>query len=77
MHSRERVRRAIQFQKPDRLRVSHTVLPAAQIKYGAALNELLAEFREDFGWDAMTDLPLADFPALYKPGHNRDAFGTL
>jgi hypothetical protein len=60
MNSRERVRRAIQFQQPERLPVSHAVLPAAQIKYGAALNELLAEFREDFGWDTMTDLPLAE-----------------
>ena len=53
MNSQERVHHAIQFQKPDRLPVSHAVLPAAQIKYGAALNELLAEFREDFGWDTM------------------------
>jgi uroporphyrinogen-III decarboxylase len=56
MNSRERLHRAIQFQQPDRPPVSHAVLPAAQINYGAALNELLAEFREDFGWDTMTDL---------------------
>ena len=77
MNSRERVQRAIRYQQPDRPPISHAVLPAAQIKYGAALNELLAEYRDDFGWDTMTDLPLDKFPALYKPGRNRDAFGTV
>jgi uroporphyrinogen decarboxylase len=77
MNSRERVRRAIEFQRPDRVPISHAVLPAAQLQHGAALNEVLAEFREDFGWDTMTDLPLEEFPPLYKPGRNRDAFGTL
>jgi hypothetical protein len=52
-------------------------LPAAQLKYGAALNELLAEYREDFGWDYMKDFSVEQFPALYKAGRNRDAFGTL
>jgi hypothetical protein len=76
MHSRERVQRAIQFQDPDRPPISHAVLPAAQLKYGAALNEVLAEYREDFGWDYLDDLPLEKFPPLYKPGRNCDAFGT-
>jgi len=77
MHSRERVKRAIKFQKPDRTPISHAVLPAAQIKYGEALAEILAEFREDFGWDYMKDLPLERFPALYKQGRNVDDFGTV
>ena len=56
MNSRERVRRAVAFQKPDRAPISHAVLPAAQLKYGQAFNEILAEFREDFGWDGLEDL---------------------
>ncbi len=77
MNSRERVRRAIRFQDPDRVPISHAVLPAAQLKHGRALAEILTEYREDFGWDYMEDLPLEQFPPLYKQGLNRDDFGTL
>jgi uroporphyrinogen decarboxylase len=77
MHSRDRVQRAIHFRCPDRAPISHAVLPAAQQKYGQALNDLLAEYREDFGWDYMADLPPEKFPALYKPGRNADDFGTV
>ncbi len=76
MASRERVRRAIAFQKPDRVPISHAVLPAAQLKYGGALNDILTEFREDFGWDGQEDLPVEQFPPLYKQGLQTDAFGT-
>ena len=68
MNSRQRVKHALNFTHPDRVPISHAVLPAAQIKYGKALDEILTEFREDFGWDYMQDLPLADFPAVYKQG---------
>lgn len=77
MNSRERVNCAIWFGRPDRFPVSHAVLPSAQLKYGQALNEMLAEYREDFGWDFMTDRPLEHFPALYREGRHRDAFGTV
>jgi uroporphyrinogen decarboxylase len=77
MDSRTRVSRAIHFEKPDRAPVSHAVLPAAQIKYGAELNEILAEHPEDFGWDYQEDMPPQEFPALYRLGRNRDDFGTL
>ena len=76
LNSRERVQRAITFSGPDRAPISHAVLPAAQLKYGQALDEILAEFREDFGWDYMRNLPVEDFPALYKKGRNVDDFGT-
>jgi len=62
LNSRERVKRAITFSGPDRVPISHAVLPAAQLKYGQALDDLLAEFREDFGWDYMPNLPVEDFP---------------
>jgi uroporphyrinogen decarboxylase len=77
MGSRTRVRAAIEFGRPDRVPISHAVLPAAQLKHGAALNEILAEYREDFGWDYMADLPVESYPPLYKAGRNRDAFGTV
>ncbi len=77
MNSRERVRRTIRFQNPDRVPISHAVLPAAQLKYGPALTEILSGFRDDFGWDYMEDLPVEKFPPLYKKGLNRDEFGTV
>ena len=77
MNSRQRVKSAINFTNPDRAPISHAVLPAAQIKYGKALDEILTEFREDFGWDYMADLPMEDFPAVYKKGRNIDDFGTV
>jgi len=77
LNSRQRVQCAIGFNNPDRVPISHAVLPAAQLKYGPALDEILTEFREDFGWDYMRDLPLEDFPAVYKKGRNIDDFGTV
>lgn len=77
MNSRERVKRAIRFQRPDRAPISHAVLPSARIKYGKALDEILAEYREDFGWDYMDDMAEEDYPALYKAGTNVDSFGTV
>ncbi len=76
MQSRERVKRAVHFGRPDKAPISHAVLPAAQLKYGQALAEILAAYREDFGWDYMGDLPLEKYPPLYKPGQNTDDFGT-
>jgi uroporphyrinogen decarboxylase len=77
MDSRERVKRAIQFKNPDRVPISHAVLPAAGLKYGNALAEILAEYREDFGWDYMADLPVEKYAALYQAGRNVDDFGTV
>jgi uroporphyrinogen decarboxylase len=77
VNSRERVKRAIRFQKPDRVPISHAALPAARLKYGSALDEILTEFREDFGWDYMADMEVPDFPAVYQAGRNTDSFGTV
>jgi hypothetical protein len=77
MTSRERVQRAIHFGNPDRVPISHAVLPAAGLKYGQALDDILFEFHEDFGWDYADDLSLDSYPAQYKPGRNRDDFGTV
>ncbi len=77
MKSRERVKRAIHFNGADRAPISHAILPAAQLKYGQALNDILAGVHEDFGWGFQTDLRREDFPPLYKAGKNYDDFGTL
>jgi uroporphyrinogen decarboxylase len=77
MNSRERVNRAINFENPDRVPISHAVLPAAQLKYGKKLTAILSEFRDDFGWDFLEDLPVEDYPALYKKGRQKDDFGTV
>jgi len=75
--SRERVRKAITFDGPDRVPIAHAILPAAQLKYGEALGEVLASVHEDFGWGTMTDMVREDYPPQYKAGANYDDFGTL
>lgn len=77
MQSRERVRRAIDFGTPDRPPISHAILPAAQIKYGQALTDILEAVHEDFGWRLLPDMARENFPPLYRAGRNRDDFGTL
>ena len=77
MKSRERVHRAITFRNPDRAPISHAILPAAQLKYGDALNDILDAVQEDFGWGFMSDMQPGDYPPLYKAGKNYDDFGTL
>jgi uroporphyrinogen decarboxylase len=77
MNSRERVQRAIRFQKPDRVPIAHGVLPAAQYKYGPALDAILAESPDDFGWSFMEDMQPKDYPSRYQPGKHYDEFGTL
>jgi uroporphyrinogen decarboxylase len=77
MNSRERVRRAIHFDTPDRIPIAHGVLPAAQLQYGAALEAILADYPDDFGWAYTDDLPPEQYPTRYQPGQQRDAFGTL
>jgi hypothetical protein len=51
-------------------------LPAAQLKYGPELDEILSEFRDDFGWDYLPDLPKGAYPASYKQGSHIDDFGV-
>jgi uroporphyrinogen decarboxylase len=77
MTSRERVKRAIAFKGPDRPPISHAILPAAQIKYGDALKEILDTVHEDFGWHLLPDMKRENYPPLYKSGRNADDFGTV
>jgi uroporphyrinogen decarboxylase len=77
LSSRERVVRAIQFQKPDCLPISHAILPSAQYSYGAALSKIINSFHEDFGWHLLPDLPRDKLPPLYKQGKHFDDWKTL
>ncbi len=77
MSSRERVRRAIRFEHPDRPPISHAILPSALLRYGDALRNILKDVHEDFGWDFLPDLPLEKFPPYYKKGRNTDGFGVV
>ena len=77
MTSRERVKKAIGFDYPDRPPISHAILPSAILKHGDSLRAILAGVREDFGWDYLPDLPLEKFPPYYRKGRNRDGLGVL
>ncbi|MGA3220753.1 MAG: hypothetical protein ABSE77_17025, partial [Acidimicrobiales bacterium] len=66
MEPRERVRRALAFQAPDRPPISHAILPCAQYHYGAALQRVIDAVPEDFGWSLLPDLPVEELPAGYK-----------
>ena len=77
MSARERVVRAIHFEKPDRPPISHAILPSAQYHYGDALSEIIDDVPEDFGWHLLPDLPRDSLPPLYRQGMNTDDFGTL
>lgn len=77
MEPRERVLRAITFDRPDRPPISHAILPSAQYHYGDALKKITDAVPEDFGWSLLPDLPPEKLPALYKYGEHHDEFGTL
>ena len=53
MTSRERVKRAIKFQRPDRVPMIHAYLPAAADKLGNRLQEVLEKYPSDYGSAAL------------------------
>ena len=77
MTSRERVMKAIHFEKPDRPPISHAILPSAQYYFGDELKKIIDNVHEDFGWHLLSDLPRAQLPPMYKKGINSDDFGTI
>jgi uroporphyrinogen decarboxylase len=77
MESRERVHKAIGFDWPDRVPVSHAILPSALLHYGDRLREILTLVHEDFGWDFLPDLPVDKFPPYYRKGRHADGFGVI
>jgi len=76
MNSRERVIRAIEFKGPDRVPLLHGVLPAALLKHGRPLIDLLDEFESDFGqqW-AIPDVE--KLGPCYRKGTHADEWGVL
>ena len=77
MESRERVIRAIKFQKPDSPPISHAILPSAQYRYGEALSEIINSFHEDFGWHLLPDLPRRKITSPLQTWKHSDDWGTL
>lgn len=74
MNSRERVIRAIEFRRPDRLPIFYGILPSAFLKHGQALRDLLSEFPNDFGLDAQT--VCRELDQRHSPGAYTDEWGT-
>lgn len=75
MTSRERVRRAIHFGGPDRVPLSHGVLPAAIFKHGQPLIDLLNEFASDYG--QVFGMPkVEDLDPTYRAGMHTDGWGV-
>ena len=64
MHSRERVVRAIHHDYPDRPPISHAILPSAILKHGPALQDILKDVHEDFGWDLLPDVHTGELSAI-------------
>ena len=75
MQSKERVIRAIEFKGPDRVPLSHGVLPAALLVHGQALVDLLYEFKDDFGgnWHVPK---VEELPGTYRKGAFTDGWGV-
>lgn len=76
MNSRERVVRAIEFKGPDRVPLQHGVLPAALMKYGQALVDLLWEFKDDFGGQWQVPKP-EELDGTYRQGTFTDGWGVV
>jgi uroporphyrinogen decarboxylase len=75
MDSRERVRRALTFENPDRIPVSHSYLPAAMDRYGHQLEELFQTYPEDVGNRFFP--PTDAGHRLYRKGRFVDEWGSV
>lgn len=76
MTSQERVTRAITFSNPDRVPILHAVLPAAYLRHGQALVDLLNEFPDDFG--CKPAIPSReDLYGPYRIGRHTDEWGCV
>jgi len=78
MTSRERVLKAIKFDRPDRIPIMHAALPAAFYTHGQALVDLLnKKYPHDFGPPVHTIPPKENLPPEYRAGEHFDSWGTL
>ena len=74
MNSRERIRRAVTFQNPDRLPIDLWTLPAVWARYGTRLSELLQRYPIDFGVSGHR--VLWEDEQQYQPGVWTDPWGV-
>jgi len=75
MTSRERVTATLKFQTPDRIPMDIWCLGATRIKYGKALEDLLAQHPTDFG-GASCPLDRGYYGEYMKAGVYRDLWGS-
>ncbi len=76
MNSRERVIRTIEFRKPDRIPISHSIALTCYIKYGESLAQILKRYPDDFS-GPVTNYPrsIAELPASLRKGFYIDEWG--
>ena len=74
MTSKERVLKTLSFSDPDRIPVNFWCLPAARLKYGDALEKIIAESEIDIV-SAPFDDPTDD-PRHYQVGTYTDVWGS-
>lgn len=77
MLPRERVIKAINFDKPDRIPIMHSVSPAAFFKYGGQLVQLLKKYPQDFGSSEYAVPKLEDLDPVYRRGESVDEWGCV
>lgn len=70
MTSKERVRRAVRFQTPDRVPYMWSALPGAVLRHGLALEEIFRAYPDDFGvggpdWEGFAHF---EVPPRYEVG---------
>lgn len=76
MNSRQRVISAIELSGPDRVPVFHGVLPAALLKHGQPLADLLNEYNHDFGGHWKVPQP-DEITGPYAKGTTTDEWGVI
>ena len=74
MTSKERVIRTLKFEQPDKVPVNLWCLPAAKLKYGDALEKLIAESEIDIISAPFADL--TDDPRHFQIGSYTDVWGS-
>lgn len=75
MNSKELVYRTLKFATPERVPRDVWVLPAARLKYGAELEELLNSVEWDFYYNGAEDSD--QLHRAYEPGEYTDPWGSV
>jgi uroporphyrinogen decarboxylase len=77
MTSRERVKRAIRFEKPDLIPIDYWILPATILKYKEKLLNLFKKYPKDFPDNFDYQDFSINLPPSHKKGYFTDAFGCV